>query len=73
MARAVAPELAKFERSALNISIACAEGRISEHDCDERTARALHWRDSRIAWICGLPRPKMRQRVPLDDENAGRV
>lgn len=70
---ACAVELAKFARSSTNIAQACADGRITEHDRDERIARAEYWCACRVAFISGLPRPPYRPQVPLDDPDAGTV
>ena len=71
--RAVDAELAKLARVMDNIDAAFADGRISEHDCEERKARAEQWTANVIAFTRGEPRPRQRQQVPLDDPNAGVV
>lgn len=71
--RAIDVELAELARSTANITRAWEKGVISEHDRDERIARAEHWCEGRIAWITGAPRPPFRARQPLDDPDAGRV
>jgi hypothetical protein len=53
--------------------VAVADGRISEHDGEERKARAEQWTLNRIAFIEGAPRPRQREQQPLDDPNAGAV
>lgn len=70
---AVDVELAELARAAANITTACEQGRISEHDRDERIARREQWTANRIAWISGEPRPPQRDNQPLDDPDAGRV
>lgn len=71
--RAVDTELAKCARASANIATAHEDGRISEHDRDERIARVEDWAMNRIAWITGQPRPAQRDKQPLDDPNAGVV
>jgi len=63
-------ELLKLVRVTTNIEQACADGRITEHDRDERIARAEQWTANRLAWITGSPRPKQRRRFPLDEETS---
>jgi hypothetical protein len=70
---AVAAELARFARIESNIEAACEDGRISEHDRDERIARAEQWTANVVAHLRGEPRPKQRVSQPLDDPDAGRV
>lgn len=71
--RAVDAEVAKLARSTANITRAWEDGRLSEHDRDERIARAESWCENRIAWITGAPRPPQRTKQPLDDPDAGKV
>lgn len=66
-------ELAKLVRESANIEQACEDGRISEHDRDERIARREQWHLGVIAHFSGQPRPKQRKQQPLDDPDAGRV
>jgi hypothetical protein len=66
-------ELAKFTRAAGNIAAACDDGRISEHDRDERIARLEQSTANRIAFIRGEKRPPQREPEPLDDPDAGKV
>ena len=70
---AVDIEAAKLARIITNIQTACEDGRISEHDRDERIARAEQRTENRIAFLKGEPRPKQRQQQPLDDPDAGKV
>jgi hypothetical protein len=71
--RAVELELEKLARSARNIATAVDDGRISQHDGEERTARAEQWATNRIAFLRGDPRPQQRKLQQLDDPDAGRV
>lgn len=70
---AVAVELARLARITENIWKAWEEGRISEHDRDERIARREQWAANSIAFTKGEPRPKQRQSRELDDPDAGKV
>lgn len=70
---AVNVRLADFARVSANIERACEEGRISEHDRDERIARYEQRIANEIAFIRGEPQPKQRVQQPLDDPDAGRV
>lgn len=60
MQRAVDTEVAKLARASANITQAWEAGRITEHDRDERIARAESWCEGRIAWITGVPRQPRR-------------
>lgn len=71
--RAVAAELAQFARVSENIAQAVEDGRISERDGEERTARAEQWTTNRIAFIKGEKRPRQRVNQPLDDPDAHKV
>ncbi len=71
--RMIDTEIAKFTRASANIAAACEVGRISEHDRDERIARAEHWHAGVIAHFSGQQRPKERKQQPLDDPTAGQV
>jgi hypothetical protein len=71
--RAIDSETADLARITANITRAWENGLISEHDRDERIARREHWTEGRIAHLKGERAPRMRERQPLDDENAGRV
>lgn len=66
-------QLTKLARMTRNIEQACEDGRISEHDRDERIARAEQGIVNTIAHFSGQPRPKQRESQPLDDPDAGRV
>jgi hypothetical protein len=70
---AVAHELALLARAQSNIEAAVEDGRISAADGEERAARAEQWTANRIAWIKGEPRPRQRERRPLENPDAGRV
>lgn len=63
---AVALELAKLVRASENVAAAGADGRLSQHDVEERIARLEHTAAKRIAYLRGEPRPAMRVRQPLD-------
>jgi len=70
---AVAVALARYVRSEENIIAACEQGRISEHDRDERIARCEQEYLNRAAFIRGEKRPRQRKSQPLDDPKAGVV
>lgn len=71
--RAVAQELADFARYSANVEQACEDGRISEHDRDERIARLEQDAANGIAWLRGEKRRPQRKRQPLDAPDAGKV
>ena len=74
--RMIDTELGKLARATLNIERACEDGRISEHDRDERIARREQGAMDTIAHFSGQPRPAGADRhvsQPLDDPDAGRV
>lgn len=70
---AVAVELAQFARASSNIEQACEDGRISEHDRDERIARLEQQTANGIAYVRGEKRPVQRTQQPLDNPTAHQV
>jgi hypothetical protein len=69
----ISEELVKLAKTQANVEAAASAGRISEHDCAERMARAEQRATNRIAFITGNPRPRQRVRQPLDNPTAGIV
>jgi hypothetical protein len=65
--------LAKLVRVTARIEKAVVDGRISERDGVERIARFEQSMMNEIAHFSGQPRPKQRERQPLDDPDAGKV
>jgi hypothetical protein len=69
--RAIAAELQRLGRSAINIAIAVEDGRIDEHDGIERTERAVDWCAKRLAFVEGRPRPQQRRKAELHAPRTG--
>lgn len=63
----------KLIRATMRLHQACERGQISEHDRDERIARAESLAEARIAFAKGESRPTPRKKQPLDDPDAGKV